>query len=924
MLCRMCNKFGDHARKEHEGHSLMSTVEAFQQAMQASTEADAEHGKHSFALQEVMQERHFQLMEVHSNFEETQGQMDVVLRGALDQLERAQSRKLEFLQSMKRQVTTQLLFIQWLDNFQAHARMALPPADFVVATKRHEGLLAALFGSDGNPLKGAELGIGPVPLWVDEELLLEGAVSVQLTSLPPPIAEPGPMPPNATVPALEEVPPVPQLANVGAAIGRSIDTLEGSGSSYLEATPRRRSNNPPPAGIGGISDTLYVKAESGEGRTAGDVDKLTSERQVEAGVLDASAVTAVDQIPGGQSRAEFDGYISQAFAYLEEAQKNSRAALPAVAVAVPPRVPSLQLATEVLVQLRQSAEASGGPAKPWGVLLALLSSCPGGERQELLLRALRVAAPIGDTAGQLARAVVEDDVQRTQVPSLLVSANGLHTALVQALMRLSGSSFMEKETSMLVKEVEAMKPSPTSSGTSSSMHVAVESFLKSMIHSLRVGQALVHPSLASVCHLIYAAAEVKFGILAAQNAVGTLLVSRVITPSLLRVQRPVDAGGASERVSELSRLLQRIAHFAHHDDEARGQTLPDLNQELQKQTIAASRHLPADPDMAAAFRGNCTKPGADLLSLDCWRPERSACDWGPPRTCKAATATRSRSTTNCAVGGASQCLGCNAAQYSSISSRGFCLLTAGGLLWCPLRMEVRTGEAWKAPEKKALVRWGQSLEVLAVQLKLLAAALLRLLQHPDQHAAVQATLRSSLHHCASVSRHEVLPGIRLFMIWSREHGLNELRQAVGRERGLNFGSSPASAKQEEVDLLSSDRQRALVRSLQVASSLGVPDAAQLASQIAAHFCSCERLHHQAKLSVAVQTAPGRCGGSSPQLPQSFNGFNFKSHGEPAALHCQRQQPALRAFEHRGKKAPWQSHARPQSCPRRSSNARSSV
>ena len=35
--------------------------------------------------------------------QETQHQMDGVLRGALDQLERAQSRKLEFLQSMKRQ-----------------------------------------------------------------------------------------------------------------------------------------------------------------------------------------------------------------------------------------------------------------------------------------------------------------------------------------------------------------------------------------------------------------------------------------------------------------------------------------------------------------------------------------------------------------------------------------------------------------------------------------------------------------------------------------------------------------------------------------------------------------------------------------------------------------------------------------------------
>eukprot|EP00439_Symbiodinium_sp_Y106_P013258 s2297_g1.t3 len=161
---------------------------------------------------------------------------------------------------------------------------------------------------------------------------------------------------------------------------------------------------------------------------------------------------------------------------------------------------------------------------------------------------------------------------------------------------------MEKETSMLVKEVEAMKPSPTSSGTSSSMHVAVESFLKSMIHSLRVGQALVHPSLTSVCHLIYAAAEVKFGILAAQNAVGTLLVSRVITPSLLRVQRPADGNGASERVSELSRLLQRIAHFAHHDDEARGQTLPDLNQVVKhvaslRELVSRVLSLPPDSQM---------------------------------------------------------------------------------------------------------------------------------------------------------------------------------------------------------------------------------------------------------------------------------------------------------------------------------------
>lgn len=68
----------------------------------------------------------------------------------------------------------------------------------------------------------------------------------------------------------------------------------------------------------------------------------------------------------------------------------------------------------------------------------------------------------------------------------------------------------------------------------------------------------VHPSLTSVCHLVYSAAEVKFGILAAQNAVGTLLVSRVITPSILRpLERParVITGCAQKKQSEFRRCL---------------------------------------------------------------------------------------------------------------------------------------------------------------------------------------------------------------------------------------------------------------------------------------------------------------------------------------------------------------------------------
>ena len=620
-LCRMCNKFGDHARKEHEGHTLMSTVEAFQLAMQGSTDSDLRLEKHRNALREALQDRHFQLTEVHNNFQETQHQMDGVLRGALDQLERAQSRKLEFLQSMKRQVTTQLLFIQWLDNFQAHARMALPPADFVVATKRHEGLLAALFGSSqGSIPKGAELGLGSIPAWVHEELLLEGAVQVQLASLPPPIAEPGPAaPPSAAAVARENPPELPLALPNGKAVPQ-----EEPGSSYLEATPRGRGSTSRPrdtAGIAGISDTLYAEPPQPlqpagqrvaleEGQAEGQQIALpapaasasTSKIPDRHGLLDKAAVSAMEQVPNQNARAEFDGYISQAFAYLDEAQKRMEArmgVLPAVSAAVPPRVPSLQLATEVLVQLRQSAEQMGGAAKSWGVLLMLLTSCPGGERQELLLKALRVAAPMGDTAGQLARAVVEDDVQRTQVPSLLVSANGLHSALAQALQRLAGAAtFMEKEISMLLREVELAPEAQTS------MHVAVENFIKSMVHGLRSGQGHVHPSLTSLCHLVYSAAEVKFGILAAQNAVATLLLSRVITPSILRAKSTASSPSLPERISELSRLLQRIAHFAHHEDESsRGQaSVPDLPHVLKhvaslRELVSRVLALPPDAQM---------------------------------------------------------------------------------------------------------------------------------------------------------------------------------------------------------------------------------------------------------------------------------------------------------------------------------------
>merc|ERR1712048_409734 len=63
---------------------------------------------------------------------------------------------------------------------------------------------------------------------------------------------------------------------------------------------------------------------------------------------------------------------------------------------------------------------------------------------------------------------------------------------------------------------------------------------------------------------LYNAAEKKFGVLAAQNAVVSVLVSRIITPSLLRVaQRPRQDGVRTSGVSVLYHECCKELHTSH-------------------------------------------------------------------------------------------------------------------------------------------------------------------------------------------------------------------------------------------------------------------------------------------------------------------------------------------------------------------------
>ncbi|CAJ1381434.1 unnamed protein product [Effrenium voratum] len=164
-----------------------------------------------------------------------------------------------------------------------------------------------------------------------------------------------------------------------------------------------------------------------------------------------------------------------------------------------------------------------------------------------------------------------------------------------------------------------------------------------------------------------------------------------------------------------------------------------------------------------------------------------------------------------------------------------------------------SAEVWNRPEKGALAEWALGLEALAVKLKAVAAVLLRFIEDPENRtAAVQATLRSALHHC-------VLPAVRLFTLKSG---------AAPQEwrKGLARSPKPVRTRnilphRHEADVLS-DRQRAVLRSLQAASDLGVPEATQLAKEVAAHFYACAQLAKHARHVVRLGPSTPRTKGAS--------------------------------------------------------------
>ncbi|XP_664942.1 hypothetical protein, partial [Cryptosporidium hominis TU502] len=76
--------------------------------------------------------------------------------------------------SIKRQLLTELLLIEWMEAFFAHLRLALLPSDFLVYSHRHDLVCSHFFGGKSNIVVSNEV----LPSWILEKFFVDGGFNV--------------------------------------------------------------------------------------------------------------------------------------------------------------------------------------------------------------------------------------------------------------------------------------------------------------------------------------------------------------------------------------------------------------------------------------------------------------------------------------------------------------------------------------------------------------------------------------------------------------------------------------------------------------------------------------------------------------------------------------------------------------------------
>ncbi|KAK6591145.1 B-box zinc finger domain containing [Cryptosporidium xiaoi] len=173
-LCPHCILIGQHSSGDAAEHILISTTDAIRMAYSGVSQSDLELHKRKRQLVEYLSSRHDHINDIRSNYDDIQERIELASKSLLQQLVALRERKMSFIMSIKRQLLTELLLIEWMEAFFAHLRLALLPSDFLVYSHRHDLVCSHFFDGKSNILVNNSV----IPSWVHEKFFVDGGFNV--------------------------------------------------------------------------------------------------------------------------------------------------------------------------------------------------------------------------------------------------------------------------------------------------------------------------------------------------------------------------------------------------------------------------------------------------------------------------------------------------------------------------------------------------------------------------------------------------------------------------------------------------------------------------------------------------------------------------------------------------------------------------
>jgi hypothetical protein len=194
MLCQLCLLVGSHAGVNN--HPVVSTIDAFRLSLtppsgDASEILKGGLSKVFFAVQskktEMMNElkaKHALVIQAESNHWAVQQSLDKQLRSTLEQLEKKRNKRLDYINSLRRENLLLLTMIEWIEAFTVHARLSLPPSLWlpfyhnVSADPTKVLLLNSRDGSNISRIDTVADYVKSLPGWVTNQIEVRGMIDV--------------------------------------------------------------------------------------------------------------------------------------------------------------------------------------------------------------------------------------------------------------------------------------------------------------------------------------------------------------------------------------------------------------------------------------------------------------------------------------------------------------------------------------------------------------------------------------------------------------------------------------------------------------------------------------------------------------------------------------------------------------------------